>query len=74
MPELPEVETTVKGLYPLINKKIIKIKLYTKKLRYIVPKGIKAKFCNQKFSKIFRIGKYIIIDTDTEYSIIFTTV
>jgi formamidopyrimidine-DNA glycosylase len=35
MPELPEVETIVNGVKPyLINKKIIKCNVFTKKLRW----------------------------------------
>ena len=34
MPELPEVETTVNSLNILINKKVIKLNIYVKKLRY----------------------------------------
>ena len=40
MPELPEVETTVKGLNILIGLKVYKVKIHTKKLRYIIPKSI----------------------------------
>ena len=35
MPELPEVETTRKGLEPLItNKKILSVHIYKNKLRW----------------------------------------
>ncbi len=37
MPELPEVETTVNSLNILKNKKVINLKILTKKLRYPVP-------------------------------------
>ena len=37
MPELPEVETTVNSLNILKNKKVIKVDIHTKKLRYPVP-------------------------------------
>ena len=40
MPELPEVETTVKGLNILIGFKVYKVKIHTKKLRYIIPKCV----------------------------------
>jgi formamidopyrimidine-DNA glycosylase len=38
MPELPEVETTIRGLNPIINCTIINIKIHTPKLRFIIPK------------------------------------
>ena len=37
MPELPEVETTVKSLIILKNKKVISLDIHVKKLRYLVP-------------------------------------
>ena len=37
MPELPEVETTVKSLNILKNKKVINVDIHVKKLRYLVP-------------------------------------
>ena len=47
MPELPEVETTIRGLNILINKKVIKIITKTKKLRYNIPSNISYKFKDQ---------------------------
>ena len=40
MPELPEVHTTVQGLQILVNHEITKIKIYSTKLRYNIPKNI----------------------------------
>ena len=37
MPELPEVDTTVKSLNILKNKKVISVDIHVKKLRYLVP-------------------------------------
>ena len=37
MPELPEVETTVKSLNILKNKKVTNLDVHIKKLRYFVP-------------------------------------
>ena len=37
MPELPEVETTVKSLNILKNKKVINVDIHIKKLRYSIP-------------------------------------
>ena len=36
MPELPEVETIAKGLNILIGLKVYKVKIHTRKLRYII--------------------------------------
>ena len=40
MPELPEVQTTVKGLQVLLNEKIINSYIFSPKLRYKIPKKI----------------------------------
>ncbi len=62
MPELPEVETTIRGLNILINKKVIKIITNTKKLRYSIPSNISDKFKDQKIISTERIAKYILIN------------
>ena len=59
MPELPEVETTIRGLKSIIGSKIINIKINTPKLRYFIPKNILL-INNVKIIKIKRKGKFII--------------
>ena len=71
MPELPEVQTTVKGLQSLLGKEITNIKLYTTKLRYLVPKNIIKIVKNNKILEIYRIGKYIILKLSNSYSLVF---
>ena len=70
MPELPEVETTVRALSVILNQKIIKVKIHTKKLRFNIPNNIKNILINSKISNIRRIAKYIIIDLNKKYSLI----
>ena len=70
MPELPEVETTVKGLNILIGFKVINIKLHTKKLRYPVPLNSLKKIVNDRIINFRRIAKYVIIDFYKSNSII----
>ena len=71
MPELPEVQTTVQGLQILVNNEITKIKIYSTKLRYNVPKNIPKVLKHNKIAKIYRIGKYIIVDLKDNNSLIF---
>ena len=71
MPELPEVETTIKGLNPLIGLKVYKVNILTKKIRYIVPKGINKIQEKSRITNIRRISKYILIDFSNNYSLIF---
>ena len=40
MPELPEVETTLKGLSVILNQKIIQCQIHTSKLRFKIPNNI----------------------------------
>ena len=70
MPELPEVETTVKGLNILIGLKVYKVKIYTKKLRYIIPKSIIKIQKNSKITNIQRIAKYILIHFSSNFTIV----
>jgi formamidopyrimidine-DNA glycosylase len=71
MPELPEVQTTLEGLKLLINKKITKIEIYSIKLRIEVPKNLSYALKDNKVLRVYRIGKYIIINVESDYSIIF---
>ena len=70
MPELPEVETTVNSLNILKNKKVIKLDIHTKKLRYTVPYYKLKKIINSNIINLRRIAKYIIIDLNISKSII----
>ena len=40
MPELPEVETTIRGLQSIIRSTIVNIKIHTPKMRFFIPKNI----------------------------------
>jgi formamidopyrimidine-DNA glycosylase len=62
MPELPEVETTRKGLEPLItNKKILSVHIYKNKLRWEIPPQLKSILKNQFIKKISRRAKYLLL-------------
>lgn len=62
MPELPEVETTRKGLEPLItDRKILSVRIYTKKLRWEIPPHLKKTLKNQTIIKISRRAKYLLV-------------
>ena len=67
MPELPEVETTLRGLKPLIGTFIINIKIHTPKLRFLIPQNILDIKGKIKIQQLRRKGKYIIIDLSTIY-------
>jgi len=62
MPELPEVETTRRGLEPLItNKKIVSIHIYKKKLRWEIPSHLTNTLKNQTIKSISRRAKYLLL-------------
>ena len=69
MPELPEVETTVKGLSIILNQKSLMSK-FISKLRFKIPNNITNILRNSKISNLRRIAKFIIIDLDTDYSLV----
>ena len=62
MPELPEVETTRRGIEKhVINKPITDVILRTKKLRWPLPARLKSKLINQSIRTIYRRGKYLLL-------------
>ena len=71
MPELPEVQTTVKGLQLIIKKHISSFQINTTKLRYLIPKNITNLANNRKILKIYRIAKYIMIDLSNNITLFF---
>ncbi len=70
MPELPEVETTIRGLSVILKQKISNVKIHTSKLRFKIPNNITNILRNSKISNLRRIAKFIIIDLDKDYSVV----
>ena len=72
MPELPEVETTLRGIQPhVLNKKITSVIVRQPSLRWPVPvKLIKKKLLSNVFSNISRRGKYLLLECAKEHLII----
>jgi formamidopyrimidine-DNA glycosylase len=65
MPELPEVETTKRGLEPLIvNQVVERAVLYRGNLRWEMPKHLVTTLTNQCINSIDRRGKYLLIKFD----------
>ena len=62
MPELPEVETTRKGLEPLItDRKIISVQIHNKKLRWEIPSHLNKTLKSQTIKQISRRAKYLLL-------------
>ena len=71
MPELPEVETSKRYIKQyLLNAKILNIQSCVSKLRWEINPDIKKIFNNTIILKIYRIGKYILINTSNENTLI----
>jgi len=66
MPELPEVETTRRGIAPALEQqKITAVIVRNKKLRWIVPIEISRDLAGQTVQKVQRRGKYLLLACDT---------
>jgi formamidopyrimidine-DNA glycosylase len=64
MPELPEVETTKRGISPAcLNNKISDIIIRQHKLRWPIPSEIKQFLPGEKIQAIERRGKYLLLST-----------
>lgn len=65
MPELPEVETTRRGIAPHIeNNTISAVIVRNRNMRWPIPNGLNAKLKNQKIISITRRAKYLLIKTE----------
>lgn len=63
MPELPEVETTRRGLLPRLKGKTLKrLIVRDARLRWPVPDDLNAHLSDRKLRDITRRGKYLIFD------------
>ena len=71
MPELPEVETTKRGIEPYLkNQSIIKILVRQKSLRIPFNDNLKKHITKVKIKNIKRRAKYIVINFVNEYSML----
>jgi formamidopyrimidine-DNA glycosylase len=65
MPELPEVETTRLGLLPLQGRKVTKVIVRNAALRWPIPSHLAQTLVGQRFIRLRRRAKYILIDCDS---------
>ena len=65
MPELPEVETSRRGIEPyLLNRTITEIKIRQHKLRWPIPENLPALAKGKKVCEVCRRAKYIYLKLD----------
>jgi formamidopyrimidine-DNA glycosylase len=64
MPELPEVETTRRGLLPhVVGRRIERVLLRRPDLRWPIPHAITSRLPGQRIDTIRRRAKYLLLDT-----------
>jgi len=67
MPELPEVETSRRGIEPHIKGKIVKnVIIRERRLRWPIPKTLPENIINLKLKCVGRRGKYLLLDFGSE--------
>jgi len=66
MPELPEVETTRRGIAPhVLRDPIADILVRERRLRWPVPRGLRAALRGRNFERIDRRAKYLLFRADS---------
>src|SRR5579872_6481564 len=66
MPELPEVETTRRGLEPHVNgRRIVALAVHEPRLRWRVPDDLPAKIAGQRITGTGRRAKYLLIGLES---------
>ncbi len=66
MPELPEVETTLRGIKPaIIRKKVTDVVIRHPTLRFPIPKELKDEMLGEILHSIKRRGKYLLLSFDS---------
>ncbi|MBV9882003.1 MAG: bifunctional DNA-formamidopyrimidine glycosylase/DNA-(apurinic or apyrimidinic site) lyase [Sphingomonadaceae bacterium] len=72
MPELPEVETTVRGLAPILEgRRIESIELRRADLRWPFPPDLRQRVTGARVTTLGRRAKYGLIGTDRDDTLIF---
>ena len=66
MPELPEVETSCRGITPhILNQTVSKVIIRQKQLRWPISAALKKDLTGQTIEKVERRAKYILLTTNT---------
>lgn len=66
MPELPEVETTRRGLSPhLIGRRVLAVTLRRADLRWPIPTAIRDELPGQRIADVARRAKYLLLEAQT---------
>jgi len=61
MPELPEVETTRRGIAPHVTgRRVVRMDVYDRRLRWPVPAGLEARIAGSTIDRVDRRSKYLL--------------
>jgi formamidopyrimidine-DNA glycosylase len=72
MPELPEVETTIRGLAPVLDgRRLAKVEARRPDLRGALPVDLGQRLTGARVTGLRRRGKYGLIDTDRGDTLVF---
>jgi formamidopyrimidine-DNA glycosylase len=64
MPELPEVETTRRGIAPFVTGRVVeRVLLRRRDLRWPIPRAVAAKLPGQRIEAVERRAKYLLLHT-----------
>ena len=64
MPELPEVETTVRGIAPFIlGQQFTRVRVHQPFLRWPIPSDFEQRLSNETCVSVQRRAKYLMIET-----------
>ncbi len=65
MPELPEVETSRRGIAPwLVDQTVTGVVVRDRRLRWPIPRGFENKLTGQRVHSVSRRAKYLLLATD----------
>lgn len=71
MPELPEVETTLRGIAPhTLNRILTRVNIREARLRWPIPSDLPEKLQQQRLLSISRRGKYLLFQFPKGYALI----
>ena len=65
MPELPEVETTRRGIAPhLIGQRVSRVIVRERRLRWLIPEDLDVRLSGQRIEAVERRAKYLLIKAE----------
>ena len=66
MPELPEVETTRRGLAPHARaRRIVALEVHERRLRWPIARELPPKLAGQRIARVGRRAKYLLLELDS---------